>query len=158
MRRVCKQPNKTHSESEGSSSRAPDALSVRDRFLPATLSSSVPCRERGDFARLESEGACMGGRELLPEDILPRGGWLLKVWAKEGRECVVMVEDKPQNFNSQKPRAGILDGSSRRTRSLQLNLPCKEDIYVQRRSETCNPSHHLLLGIRPMCITFSHIP
>jgi hypothetical protein len=67
------------------------------------LSSSLGFRDRegggGDFARLEEEGGereWMGGRELLPEDMLPREG-SLKACAKEGREWgawVVMVEDR----------------------------------------------------------------
>lgn len=79
---------------------------MRERLRPAILSSPPWCRERdwpwGDFARREWEGGervCIGGRELLPEDMLPRGGSALKAWAKEGRECgacVVMVEDDYQ--------------------------------------------------------------
>jgi hypothetical protein len=96
------QLNKTHSESEGSSSHAVDVISVRERFLPATLSSSLGFRERGwpwgDLARLDREGGervCIGGRELLPEDMLPSDG-SLKACAKLGRECgawVVMAEE-----------------------------------------------------------------
>jgi hypothetical protein len=95
-----KQPNKTHSEMECSSSCSADVASARVRFLPEDLEvdfSSAEGREEDRLTRFgssEDERVLIGGKALFPDDMLPKEV-ALKACAKEGNDWGTWVAMEP---------------------------------------------------------------